>query len=60
MTRGLVDVNVPEILPISPIAIPRPLCHSKIVWNARPRQGATSLVHMVRIKGAAELDEKRK
>ena len=60
-TLTMKKTEVPEYLPISPLALPCPFCHAKPneIWPKclwRPFE----LVHVARVKAAAKLDKARK
>lgn len=57
----MTKAKIPEYLPVSPLSLRCPLCHAKPNRVCETASGGKlELVHIVRIKAAAKLDEERK
>jgi hypothetical protein len=57
----MTKTNIPEYIPISPLALPCPFCHAKANEVCQTVSGGRfELVHVARVKAAAKLDEAQK
>jgi hypothetical protein len=52
--------SIPEVLPVSAISLPCPLCSAKPGHDCETTSGGFAAVHLVRLKAAARAGKKNK
>jgi hypothetical protein len=53
-------LSIPDVLPVSAISLPCPMCGAKPGHDCETTSGGFSAVHLVRLKAAARATKKNK